>query len=72
MDEIIYKEAKELINKLTPAITNMVQIKYKSEGYPKETFKQIIDATYADIIKTIYLGTELEFDVNCEYFQPKP
>lgn len=68
----IANEAKELINALTPAITNMIQIKYKSLGYPKETFKMPVDATYADIVKTIYLATGFEFDVECEFFQRKP
>lgn len=68
----VASEAKELINALTPAITNMIRVKHKFQDAPKEVFKMHIDATYADIIKTIYLATGFEFDIECEFFQRKP
>lgn len=65
----ITNEAKELISELTPAITNLIELKNKFPNQPQELFKIHIDATYADIIKTIYLKTGFLFDSECEFFK---
>jgi hypothetical protein len=60
---------ESILIKIRPAIDNLLKLKSKFPDEPEETFKLHIDATYADIIKIIYLETGCMFDVNSDYFK---
>lgn len=64
MKEEIRQEAKLILEKLGPAIYNLVDLKNKSNGQYPNPFQMIVDATMHDIIKTILFETGHHFNVD--------
>ena len=63
------EKIEAIIAKIRPAVGNLLLLKSKITNESEEALKLHIDATYADIIKTIYLETGCVFDINSEYFK---